>query len=252
MPDHGPSDGLTPSERALLDEADREAARRVARMSYDVDAGLAQLIVRRERARLGRRSPRTGFVGYRGRRPALTTAASAVVATVAAFFIAATLYVTTSPTAPDLSPGRDLSPSGTASTAAAPVPPGTVQITNLVSGDVVDRCVRVRGRANLDPGKTLLFATNRTSPADSVWYFTYVGNYRNGFVPVEWSGTVYLGSASRQAYDLFVVVMDVGMAEAFWESHQSKDGSYAFASARPTDLTVAAHVRILQGSTDDC
>ncbi|GAA4450422.1 toll/interleukin-1 receptor domain-containing protein [Phytohabitans houttuyneae] len=133
-----------------------------------------------------------------------------------------------------------------------PAPPDTVTITSPQEGAVVHRCERVRGTANLPDNKTMLFARNRTGPPDAVWYFNYVGTYQNGFVPPEWAGTVYFGSATRQSYDLVIVVMEVKAAARFWQQHKSEDNSYAFANDLPAGAERAALVRVRQGTMDDC
>jgi hypothetical protein len=131
-----------------------------------------------------------------------------------------------------------------------PLPPGTVTITDPADDAVVDRCTKVLGRANLDPGQTILFATNRISPPDTMWYITYAGPYRNGFVAPDWHGEAYLGSSTRQSYDLFVVVMDAKAAASYFAAHKQGDGSFAADKERPAGT--AAHVRLRQGTTNDC
>jgi hypothetical protein len=146
------------------------------------------------------------------------------------------------------------STSSSASPSSSPtpsVPAGTVQITSHVDGQVVDRCERFSGLANLEPTKTMLFAKNRAEPPDTDWYFDFVGGYRNGFVPANWTGTMYFGTATRQSYDLFILVMDVQEAERFWSEHQSADGQSAMSKTRPS-IAPAAHVRVRQGTLDDC
>jgi len=129
---------------------------------------------------------------------------------------------------------------------------GKATIASPKDGATVDQCFHLTGAASLDSGKTMLFAKMRTSPPDQTWYFDFVGPYRNGFVPPRWSATEYLGTTSGQRYDVFLLVMDVAAADAFWKAHQSKDGSYAFATAIPSGAERAAVVRVLQGTTDGC
>jgi hypothetical protein len=148
--------------------------------------------------------------------------------------------------------GQANAPTGGSPSAVSAPPPGAVEITDPANGGMVDRCAQVKGRANLDSGKTMLFAVNRTEPVDTNWYFGYVGAYSNGFVPADWSGTVYFGSASRQSYDVFILVMDVPAAKDFWNKHKSADGSFAAAPALPQGVPQAAHVHVQQGTTDDC
>lgn len=144
-----------------------------------------------------------------------------------------------------------VSPTSAPPTAAGPLAPGTVSIDSPTAGAVVGRCVRVSGRANLDPGKTMLFATNRVDPPASEWFYTYAGGHRNGLVPPDWTGQVYLGSATLQSYDVFVIVMDVAAAEAFWTANKSLNGEFAFTKTRPP-VPLSAKVQLRQGSMDEC
>jgi hypothetical protein len=139
----------------------------------------------------------------------------------------------------------------TAPSRVAALPAGIVRITEPADGAVVGRCTMVRGLANLDSGKTMIFAVNRTDPADATWYFQYVGSYPNGFVPAQWTGTVYLGSAANQSYDVFLLVMDVPSAKDFWTRYKSADGSFASASAMPQGTAPAAHIHVRQGTAAD-
>ncbi|GAA0897240.1 hypothetical protein [Virgisporangium aurantiacum] len=143
-------------------------------------------------------------------------------------------------------------PSGTAGESPSGSARGAVVITSHHDGDAVGRCARIEGTADLDTGKTILFAKMRTNPPDATWYFGYVGSYRNGFVPPRWAGSMYFGTDTGQRYDLFVIVMDVSAAEGFWAEHKSTDGSFAFATAIPPGAERAAVVRLLQGSMDEC
>jgi TIR domain-containing protein len=145
-----------------------------------------------------------------------------------------------------------ISTTSAAPSTASALPLGAVKITTPADGAVVDKCARINGQTNLDSGKTILFAVNRTEPVDPTWYFGIVGSYLNGFVPADWSGTAYFGSATRQSYDLFVLVMDVQAAKDFWNKHKSTDGSYAAAPTLPQGVVPAAHVHVRQGTTDDC
>lgn len=140
-------------------------------------------------------------------------------------------------------------PSSTASTAGTA---GAVQIAAPLPDAVVPRCMKVSGTADLPGEKTLLFATNRTMPADDTWYFSYAAGHRNGFVDKTWSGEVYLGSVTKQRYDLFVVIMDAKAALAFYNGHLSTDGKFAYAKELPADGKVAAHLNVTQGTNDEC
>ena len=151
-------------------------------------------------------------------------------------------------------PGNSPKPSASAPPATRPSwSRSKPEATPVFDGATEREIKKSLGDAKLpSPGKTMLFAKMRTDPPDQVWYFGYIGSYRNGFVPQQWTGTEFLGTDSGQRYDVFVLVMDVAAADAFWKQHQSKDGSYAFAPALPDGAERAAVVRVLQGTTDDC
>jgi hypothetical protein len=160
------------------------------------------------------------------------------------------------PTATGLA-GSGPAPSTGAPPATSPPPvtggaTGTVQITAPVPDAVVPRCVQLAGTADLPGDKTMLFATNRTNPPAAEWYFSYAAGFRNGFVDKTWKGQIYLGGVTKQSYDVFVVVMDVQAAATFYTAHLSSDGKFAHATALPPDGKVAAHVKVLQGSNDEC
>ncbi|GAA3455053.1 toll/interleukin-1 receptor domain-containing protein [Dactylosporangium matsuzakiense] len=127
---------------------------------------------------------------------------------------------------------------------------GAVTITSPANDAVVDRCMKVTGRANLDTAQTILFATNRIDPPDTAWYVVYAGAYPNGFVDADWHGSVYLGHTTGQSFDVFVVVMEAKSAAAYYAAHKQGNGSYAVDNAQPAGAV--AHVRVTQGSNDAC
>ena len=181
----------------------------------------------------------------RGMRRAVTIAGAFVV--VAAIILAVTVWPRGTGTATPPVPA-----SSHVASADAALPPGSVRVTGPADDAVVDRCAKVTGVANLDGSKTLLFGVNRTGPPSPDWYFTYAAGFRNGFVANEWTADVYLGSVTRQSYDVLVLVMDVPAAQTFYAAHQTKDGSYAFNAGLPPGAVTGAHVRLRQGNTDDC
>jgi hypothetical protein len=144
----------------------------------------------------------------------------------------------------------------TAVSSAAPLPTGDlaagqVRIDSPTEATLVRRCQKLSGTARLATDHTLVYAVNRINPQSNDWYYGYVGAYQNGFVPASWNGTVYFGTTTKQKYDLFLYVMRVDAAKTFWDKHKSKDGSYAFGESSPPGKA-AAHVRVTQGSTDEC
>jgi len=141
-------------------------------------------------------------------------------------------------------------PATTATTGS--VTAGQVTITSPGDGGVVKRCEHVTGGASLPSTDTIMYGVNRVSPPDKAWYYGYIGSYDNGFVPTTWSGDVYFGSGSSQKYDLFVYVMTVPAAHKFWNAHKSSDNSFAFGDGPPPGVPPAAHVRVTQGSLDEC
>jgi hypothetical protein len=143
-------------------------------------------------------------------------------------------------------------PTGTAVATAGSVAAGQVTITSPGDGGVVKRCEHVSGAASLPGTDTIVYAVNRVSPPDKAWYYGYVGSYDNGFVPSTWTGDVYFGSVSSQRFDLFLYVMTVAAAHKFWNAHKSSDGSFAFGDGPPPGVRSAAHVRVTQGSLDEC
>jgi hypothetical protein len=144
------------------------------------------------------------------------------------------------------------SPGATTARAASTAAPGQVTIASPGDGAVVKKCERFSGAAALAATDTIMFAVNRVSPPDKAWYYGYLGSYQNGSVPAAWTGDVYFGSATSQKYDVFVYVMGVEAAHKFWDAHKSKDGSFAFGKGAPTGVKPAAHVRVTQGSLDEC
>jgi len=146
----------------------------------------------------------------------------------------------------------DPPPAAAETRTAAPASPGQVIIASPADGSAVKKCQGFSGSAALPPGDTMMYAVNRVKPSSKDWYYGYLGSYKNGFVPAAWSGDIYFGSAITQKYDVFVYVMSVGQAGKFWNAHKSSDGSFAFGTAAPAGVRPAAHVRVTQGSLDEC
>jgi hypothetical protein len=126
-------------------------------------------------------------------------------------------------------------------------PANTAAFTGLADGAPVGRCQRLTGTADLAPDRTLLLASRRTGPPDNRFTLLYVFPYQGGHVPPQWSGYTYFGTTIGSTYDLYLLVMEVGAAQAFTDA-LPPDG----ATALPPGAVVADVVPVTQTSLAAC
>jgi hypothetical protein len=148
------------------------------------------------------------------------------------------------PGGPQQPPGGPQQPS--------PAPKDTARFVNLHNGSSVKRCQNVVISARLAPTKTLLVAHRRASPPDNTYYFTYAGPYRNGNVPANVTTTVWFGTQTGQTYDLYLLIMNVGDANTFWNAHVSSNGSFAYSPSLPGTSQTADRIRVVETDSSNC
>lgn len=142
------------------------------------------------------------------------------------------------------------SASGTAPATAPPsrVPTNTATIANITDGASTAFCVPLTGPADLSPDTTLLTAQRRITDNDVMYYYQEVWNVENG----QWRGQEYLGDEVGQKYDIYVFVMDTAGAKAFFDSHASADGLFAFADKPPPNVIRTTKINVTQTSLANC